>query len=80
MDIGFSYAFKDENYSLPRLSRAQWLKSLMVSAEVLNLLNFANTVSYMWIKVTNAQGRSSSLAVPNYLTSRCVNIRFVMSI
>lgn len=80
VDIGFSYAFKDENYSLPRLSRAQWLKSLMVSAEVLNLLNFANTVSYMWIKVTNAQGRSSSLAVPNYLTSRCVNIRFVMSI
>lgn len=80
VDIGFSYAFKDENYSLKRLSNVQWLKRLIVSAEVLNLLNFYNTVSYMWIKVPSSKGGSGLMAVPNYLTGRCVNVRFVMAI
>lgn len=80
VDIGFSYAFKDENYCLRRLCNVRWLKNLIVSAEVLNLLNFYNTVSYMWIKVPTAQGSSSLMAVPNYLTGRCVNFRLVMSI
>lgn len=80
VDIGFSYAFKDSNYCIRWLSNAQWLKSLVLSVEVLNLLNFSNTVSYMWLKVQSPRGNSSLMAVPNYLTSRCVNVRLVMSL
>lgn len=79
VDIGFMYAFKDANYCLRRLCDVSWLRSLALSVEVLNLLNFANTVSYMWLSVPNAQGNSSLMAVPNYLTSRCVNVRFTIS-
>jgi len=47
-----------------------------LGAEVFNLFNFNNTVSYLWIQtVGNQQGESDTFAVPNYLTSRRLNIR-----
>ena len=54
---------------------ATWLKEFRVGIEVLNLLDFANTSSYMWISVPSADGKVSRLAVPNYLTARCINFR-----
>ena len=47
------------------------MKSLIASLEVFNLLQVSNTVSYTWI--TDVTGRK--YGVPNYLTSRLLNIK-----
>lgn len=73
VDIGFSKDFLDVNAH----NKPQWLqrsfKSFIAYAEVFNLLNLDNTVSYLWIKdATNV-----SYAVPNYLTGRQVNLKLI---
>ena len=45
--------------------------SITISAEVFNLLGNRNTASYIW--VTDSSNRK--YAVPNYLTSRMLNIK-----
>lgn len=74
IDIGFSYIFKDDFQSLQFLRRFQWLRELSLSIEVLNLFNTHNTISYLWLRVPGEENGQSQLAVPNYLTARCVNI------
>ncbi|MEL6863444.1 MAG: hypothetical protein AAFP19_03450 [Bacteroidota bacterium] len=52
-----------------RFSRSTWL-----SLEVFNLLQVANAASNTWIKtITNVQ-----YAIPNFLTSRRINLRLRM--
>lgn len=49
------------------------LSSLWISAEIFNLFQRANTVSYTWVKdVFNTQ-----FAVPNFLSTRLLNIRLI---
>ena len=74
VDIGFSAVLKDEN----KKSRIKWLNafnSIWVSAEVFNLLDINNTVSYLW--VADVSGRQ--YAVPNYLTARQLNTKLILS-
>jgi len=74
VDIGFSAVLKDEN----KKSRIKWLnafESIWVSAEVFNLLDINNTVSYLW--VADVSGRQ--YAVPNYLTARQLNAKLILS-
>lgn len=47
------------------------IKSLSLSLEVFNLLNINNTVSYFWV----SSSYGDLFAVPNYLTSRKLNIK-----
>ena len=75
IDIGFEKEFKSATYQEVWLRKAKWLKEFRVGLEVLNLLDFANTSSYMWITVPTAEGKLTRLAVPNYLTARCINLR-----
>ncbi len=75
VDIGFSVNLWDEgwrnkkpNHPL-RFSRSTWL-----SLEVFNLLQVQNVASNTWIKtIYNTQ-----FAIPNYLTSRRINLRLKM--
>ena len=74
VDIGFSAILKSENKD----SKIKWLNtfnSIWISAEVFNLLDINNTVSYLW--VSDVSGRQ--YAVPNYLTSRQVNAKLILS-
>lgn len=74
VDIGFSAVLKDEN----KRSRINWLNafnSIWISAEVFNLLDINNTVSYLWI--SDVSGRQ--YAVPNYLTARQLNAKLIIS-
>ena len=74
VDIGFSAVLKDEN----KKSKIKWLNafnSIWVSAEVFNLLDINNTVSYLW--VADITGRQ--YAVPNYLTARQLNAKLILS-
>jgi len=58
---------------------SKWLnvfEDMWISFEVFNLLNINNTISYMWVKtVGNQAGNASQYAVPNYLTSRRLNLK-----
>lgn len=49
------------------------LESLWLSLEVLNLISANNVVSYNYVKDTSG----ITYAVPNYLTGRLVNLRFI---
>lgn len=77
IDVGFTKIFIDEG---KRLSRNAKISHLSVGVDVFNLFNFNNTVSYLWVQtVANQEGDSYRFAVPNYLTSRRVNVRVQMN-
>jgi hypothetical protein len=46
---------------------------MWISAEVFNLLEMNNTISYLWIR--DVENRL--FAVPSYLTSRLINVKLV---
>jgi hypothetical protein len=75
VDIGFSVLLWDEarRANRPRhflrFSRSTWL-----SLEVFNLLKVQNQASNTWVKTIFKQ----QYAVPNYLTSRRINLRLRM--
>tara|TARA_B100001758_G_C18415820_1_gene619603 strand:- start:1984 stop:4428 length:2445 start_codon:yes stop_codon:yes gene_type:complete len=74
VDIGFSAILKGER----KASNIKWIKafnSIWISAEIFNLLDINNTVSYLW--VSDISGRQ--YAVPNYLTSRQLNAKLILS-
>lgn len=80
VDIGFTKILLDDNIRASFLPKGlRGIKSLWISAEVFNLFNFSNTVSYMWVQtVGNQEGKSDTYAVPNYLTSRRVNVKLLV--
>lgn len=70
VDIGFSRDLITET------KHPKWLKpfkSAYVSLDVFNLIQINNVVNYQWIN--DVSGRSYS--VPNFLTGRRVNLKFV---
>ncbi|MBI9052589.1 MAG: carboxypeptidase-like regulatory domain-containing protein [Bacteroidales bacterium] len=76
VDLGFSKVIIDKE---KEFEKAKWLnvfEDMWISFEVFNLLDINNTISYMWIKTVNNQaGEASQYAVPNYLTSRRINLK-----
>ncbi|HLP33804.1 MAG TPA: TonB-dependent receptor, partial [Bacteroidia bacterium] len=75
VDIGFSKMIVDEKLRKDKRSGlTKTIKSAWISLEVFNLLQMNNTISYLWVKdVTNTQ-----YAVPNYLTTRRVNLALLL--
>ena len=74
VDIGFSAVLKAEE----KRSKFKWVNafnSIWISAEVFNLLDINNTVSYLW--VADITGRQ--YAVPNYLTKRQLNAKLILT-
>ena len=73
VDIGFSKQIIGED--VPKKPNSKFLRhfeSLWVGLEVFNLLQVSNVASHIWITdITN----SRKYAVPNYLTSRLINLR-----
>lgn len=71
VDIGFSKELIGEHSRFSAKNPFRVFKSMWITAEILNLLQVNNTVSYIW--VTDVYGRQ--YAVPNYLTPRQLNIK-----
>jgi hypothetical protein len=71
VDVGFSKAFLQNKSKLKPGSFFQKMDELVLSLEVFNLLGINNTISYLWVE--DVSGRQYS--VPNYLTSRRVNLK-----
>lgn len=68
VDAGF---FKDFARQTDGTLRNRRLRSFIVGVEVFNLFDLDNTVSYFWVSdIDNRQ-----YAVPNYLTSRRINLK-----
>ena len=74
VDIGFSAVIKEEAEK-SRFKFLNLFNSIWISAELFNLLDINNTVSYLWISDINGR----EYAVPNYLTSRQINTKFIMT-
>jgi hypothetical protein len=71
VDLGFSYLIKDATkHNKSKIIGG--FKNIWVSAEVFNLLQINNVISYLWIKDVS----NKTYAVPNYLTSRQINVKF----
>jgi hypothetical protein len=74
VDIGFSVVLKAED----KRNKLKWLStfnSIWLSTEVFNLLDINNTVSYLW--VADITGRQ--YAVPNFLTTRQINAKLILT-
>ena len=71
VDIGFSKSLLAEDAELGPKNPFRYFKSIWLNVEVFNLLQINNTISQLWI--TDVTGRQ--YAVPNYLTSRRLNVR-----
>lgn len=74
VDIGFSYQPLKEGREIKPGSPTRVLKSVWISFEVFNLLGINNTVSYLWVEDVN----NRQYAIPNYLTTRQVNLRLIV--
>lgn len=73
VDIGFSKEIIGESARFSHKNPLRVFESLWLAAEVLNLLQVNNTVSYIW--VTDVYG--FQYAVPNYLTPRQLNVKMI---
>jgi hypothetical protein len=71
VDLGFSKQLIGEDSEFGPKNPLRHFKSMWLGVEVFNLLQRNNTLSYLWVTdVTNRQ-----YAVPNFLTSRQINVR-----
>lgn len=71
VDLGFAKEIVGQNKRLREGHFLNNLESMWLSLEIFNLLDIQNTISYFWVTdVSNNQ-----LAVPNYLTSRQLNLK-----
>jgi hypothetical protein len=71
LDVGFSKQLIGEHTQFSKKNPLRFFKSIWLSAEVFNLMNFRNVISYSWIQdVTGA-----TYGVPNYLTARQINFK-----
>ncbi len=70
VDIGLSKDFFKEERP------HKFFKQIWLNAEIFNLFDTRNTISYLWVQViSDRDGRKQQYAVPNYLTARRINIK-----
>lgn len=74
IDIGFSKDFLDDAALRKPGFLDRYFSSCALYAEVFNLLNIDNTVSYLWLKDLN----NVQYAIPNYLTGRRINLKLII--
>lgn len=76
VDVGFAYMFleqgRDRMKHKTKFARA--IKNAGIFLEVFNLLGTNNVSSYMWVSDLN----NTRFSVPNYLTSRLINLKFMI--
>lgn len=81
LDLGLSASLFDierleEKKKVPK-SFFKHVDKIWMSFEIFNLLDFNNTVSYIWVRGLDVRtGSIGQYAVPNYLTGRRFNLRF----
>ncbi len=74
VDIGMSYRLLDNEDKRMRNGIYRYIKNIWLGADALNLLDINNVNSYYWVSDVYNQ----SYAVPNYLTSRQLNVKILV--
>jgi hypothetical protein len=77
VDLGFSKMLVGEE-TVSKIRFVRFIKEAWISAEVFNVLDIQNTISLTWIKSVGLKGEDTgfgSFGVPNYLTSRRINVK-----
>ncbi len=74
VDIGFAKIIKSSSQKVEE-GFFKYIDKLWIGVEIFNLLDVNNTVSYQWV----SDIRGHEYAVPNYLTSRRLNIKIIAS-
>ena len=74
VDLGLSYQILKKQLQSQRKSVWKNIQSAWVGLDVLNLFQVNNVASYLWIKDITG----TTYAIPNYLTSRQLNVKFVV--
>lgn len=72
-DVGFSYVFKDEKIT----SNKRWLQpfnEFSLGLEIFNLFNNQNAITNTWVRDAYTK---SQYGIPNYMTTRVFNIKWV---
>jgi hypothetical protein len=73
VDIGFSFRLWSRAWQATKPNHIfRWSRDGWMSLEILNLLDVRNEASRTWIKTVFNQ----QYAIPNYLTSRRINLKF----
>lgn len=72
LDLGFLFVLIDSNLK----QTPSKIKNLALGLEIFNLFDNANKISYFWIEDVSKK----YFAVPNYLTSRRLNLKLTMKI
>ncbi|MBR4147803.1 MAG: TonB-dependent receptor [Bacteroidales bacterium] len=73
VDIGFVKQLINEGSSFRKGNPLNYVKNMYISAEVFNLLNIPNTISFTWVKDVY----NYSWGINSYLTPRYVNLKLV---
>lgn len=79
VDLGLSKVIKREDRKFSKYNPICYFREIWITAEILNVFNIENTVSYMWLRSVGYQSvQSGWFAVPNYLTPRLFNLKLTM--
>lgn len=76
VDLGFSYMFLEQSRDRMK-NKSKFIRAINnfgIYLEIFNLINTANVSSYDWIKNTD----NTYSRVPNYLTSRLINVKLAI--
>jgi hypothetical protein len=74
IDLGFSKVLINQDHKKFRYKAFDQIKDMWLSFEVFNLLGINNTISYLWV----ANNNGDMFGVPNYLTSRKLNVKLTV--
>lgn len=74
-DLGISYIFADNEKIYPKEHWLHKFKEFSLGFEIFNLFNNQNSITNTWVRDADTQ---QQFAVPNFLTSRILNLNFNM--
>lgn len=74
-DLGISYIFADRNTTYPKDHWMYRFKEFSLGFEIFNLFNNQNSITNTWVRDIDTQ---SQFAIPNFLTSRVLNLKIGM--
>jgi hypothetical protein len=74
-DLGISYIFVDKNKMYGSHHWLRSFKELSIGFEIFNLFNNQNSITNTWVRDVDSK---NEFAVPNFLTSRVLNLRLQM--
>ncbi|MEM9000515.1 MAG: TonB-dependent receptor plug domain-containing protein [Bacteroidota bacterium] len=72
VDLGITYIFADKDNLYPKGHWMHKFKEFNVGFEIFNLFNNQNSITNTWVRDVDTQ---QQFAIPNFLTSRILNIK-----